>query len=74
MVFNTLITPEAKARLKALAEIEGSYAYRVLEDSFWDRWNSLPAGKRRKAEALAKGFEVAMRRNEEIRAKKKDGG
>ena len=70
MVFNTLISPRAKARLKALAEVEGVYAYRVLEESFWERWERLPAATRGKAEALAQGIEATMWRE----AAKKGGG
>lgn len=62
LIFNALITPEAKARLKALAEIEETYAYRLLEDAFWDRWNNLPEEKRLKAEALAEGIEATLRK------------
>lgn len=52
-VFNAQMTPEGKARLMALAQIEGKHAYALLEAAFWDRWKSLPAAKRKKAETIA---------------------
>ncbi len=53
-----------------MAEVEGVYAYSVLEESFWEHWERLPAATRGKAEALTKDIEAAMRR----KAAKKGGG
>jgi RNA polymerase sigma factor (sigma-70 family) len=58
--FTALMTPQAKARLKALARVKGAYAYSVLEASFWQTWKQLPAAERRKAEALAQSLEAPV--------------
>jgi predicted DNA-binding ribbon-helix-helix protein len=54
------MTPEAKARLKALAQIEGEAAYIVLENAFWHRWESLSEKKRDRAELIAATIEESM--------------
>jgi hypothetical protein len=58
--FTALMTPQAKARLKALAQVKGTFGYSVLEASFWQTWKQLPAAERRKAEALAKALEAPV--------------
>lgn len=62
LMFNASITPEAKARLMALAEVEGEHAYALLEAAFWDRWKALPTAKRRQAEELASSIETTLRK------------
>lgn len=52
VVFNTQMSPEAKARLKVLAQLEREPAYVVLEDAFWRRWKDLSDVKRERAEML----------------------
>jgi hypothetical protein len=54
VVFNVLLTPEAKARLKALAQIEHTYAYTLLEGAFWKLWEELPPETRQAADTVAK--------------------
>lgn len=53
VVFNAQLTPAAKAKLKALAQVEHTYAYSLLENAFWQLWESLPAEKRKAAEIVA---------------------
>ena len=53
MVFNAQLTAEAKAKLKALAQVEHTYAYSLLENAFWQLWDRLPEDKRRAAEMVA---------------------
>jgi hypothetical protein len=36
----------------ALAQIQDTNAYEVMEQAFWDLWNGLPAGQREATEAL----------------------
>lgn len=59
VVFNALLTEEAKDRLKALSQLEGTYAYTILEQAFWERWKSLPSGRREAAEMIASAIESA---------------
>lgn len=35
VVFTAQMSPQAKRRLKAIAQVEGSYAYTLLEEAFW---------------------------------------
>lgn len=65
LVFNTQMTPKAKARLKALAQINGASAYIVLEEAFWQCWNSLSEEKRDCAELIASTIEQAHRSENE---------
>jgi len=65
LVFNTQMTRKAKARLKALAQLEGAAAYRVLEDAFWHRWKDLSESKRDSAELIASTIEKSMREEAE---------
>lgn len=62
VVFNTQLTREAKAKLKALAQVEHTYAYSLLESAFWRLWESLPAEKRQAAEIVASLTGVPYRR------------
>ena len=55
------MTPEAKRRLKALAQVEGTHAYALLEDAFELWWRSLPKAKREAAELIARAIEKARR-------------
>lgn len=59
VVFNAQLTERAKARLQALAQLEGRPAYAVLEEAFWLRWESLPAQRRKEAETIASTIERA---------------
>ncbi len=52
VVFNAQMTPEAKARLQVLAQLEHTPAYVVLEEAFWRHWRSMPASQRQRAETL----------------------
>ncbi|MDY7092824.1 MAG: hypothetical protein SX243_07620 [Acidobacteriota bacterium] len=52
-MFNAQLTAEAKAKLKALAQVEHTYAYSLLENAFWQLWDRLPEDKRRAAEIVA---------------------
>jgi len=53
------MSPQAKLRLKALAQLERKAAYLVLEDSFWHRWDDLPEATRSAAELIASTIEHA---------------
>jgi predicted transcriptional regulator len=50
--FTARLTPDAKRRLMALAQIQDTNAYEVMEQAFWDFWNGLPAAQREATEAL----------------------
>lgn len=64
VVFNAQMSPEAKTKLKALAQVENTYAYALLEDAFWRYWEALPRDKRRAAETIAQ-LTARGRRSEE---------
>lgn len=53
VVFTAQLTPEAKAKLKALAQIKHSPAYTLLESAFWMLWEALPEDTRDAAETVA---------------------
>jgi len=57
--FTARLTPEAKKRLMALSQVTGDPAYELLEQAFWDRWEHLPEGHRRAAEAIVAAVESA---------------
>ena len=59
VVFQAQMTPGAKRRLKALAEVEGTHAYALLEEAFELWWRSLPTAKREAAELIASAIEKA---------------
>jgi hypothetical protein len=61
VVFQAQMTPQAKRRLKALAQVEGTHAYALLEEAFELWWRSLPKGKRDAAELIAGAIEKARR-------------
>jgi hypothetical protein len=61
VVFQAQMTPAAKRRLKALAEVEGTHAYTLLEEAFELWWGSLPKAKRDAAELIASAIERARR-------------
>lgn len=53
VAFTAQMTPDAKAKLKALAQVEHTHAYSLLEHAFWEFWSSLPEDKRSAAETIA---------------------
>ncbi|MEM7480005.1 MAG: hypothetical protein AAF481_02430 [Acidobacteriota bacterium] len=57
VVFNAQLTSRARNRLKALAQVEDDYAYKILESAFWSMWESLPPRRREAAEKIAKALE-----------------
>lgn len=57
VVFTAQMSPQAKRRLKAIAQVEGSYAYTLLEEAFWQFWEQLPDDKRSTAETIAAAIE-----------------
>lgn len=50
--FTARLTPDAKRKLQALAQIRGQPAYEVLEEAFWRLWEALPPAQREAAERL----------------------
>jgi len=50
--FTARLTPGAKDRLMALAQIREVNAYELVEEAFWDLWRGLPADEKEGAEAL----------------------
>lgn len=54
-----LLSPRAKRRAKALAQVQGRPTYQVMESAFWSLWKSLPEDKRDAAEAIAALIEEA---------------
>jgi len=52
VTFTALMSPRAKQRLKALAQL-------VLETAFWEFWEQLPKNKRTAAETIATAIEAA---------------
>lgn len=52
-VFTARMTPKAKARLQALAQVKGQHAYLLLEELFWKQWALLDAEERKAAETVA---------------------
>lgn len=63
VIFTAQMTPNAKDRLKAIAHLEGTHAYTLLEEAFWQWWRALPENRRERAEVIAKT--VAEARQEE---------
>lgn len=55
--FSGMLTPEAKRRLLALAQVTGDPAYVLLEKAFWLQWKAVPASQRRAAETIAAALE-----------------
>jgi len=61
VVFNAQMTADAKDRLKAIAHLEGTHAYALLEEAFWEWWQALPESRRDRAELIAKAVAEARR-------------
>lgn len=59
VVFNAQMTADARDRLKAMAHLEGTHAYALLEEAFWRWWRSLPTDRRAAAEMVAKAVAAA---------------
>ena len=59
--FTARLTPEAKQRLLALAQIRDTNAYELMEQAFWDLWNGLPEEQREAADALVELVEKARK-------------
>jgi len=59
VTFTALMSPRAKQRLKALAQLEHNHAYALLETAFWKLWEQLPKNKRAAAETIATAIETA---------------
>ena len=57
--FTARLTPQAKKRLMALAQISEQPAYTLLEKAFWEHWEHMPAGRREAAEAIVRLVESA---------------
>ncbi len=62
--FTARLTPDAKRRLMALAQIKGDPAYELIEEAFWSLWSTLPTSQKEAAEALVRLIDRA--REEEI--------
>ncbi len=60
-VFTARMTPKAKARLQALAQVKGQHAYLVLEELFWKQWALLESDERKAAETVAATIERATK-------------
>lgn len=52
--FTARLTPDAKRRLMALAQIKGDPAYELMEEAFWSLWDDLPSSQKDAAEALVR--------------------
>ncbi len=52
--FTARLTPEAKRRLMALAQIKGDPAYELMEEAFWSLWDGLPSSQKDAAEELVR--------------------
>lgn len=50
--FTARLTPEAKRKLQALAQIRGEPAYEVIEEAFWSLWKDVPSGQREATDRL----------------------
>lgn len=46
------LSPEAKRRLMALAQIRHEPAYELIEEAFWSLWEGVPDSEKERAEAL----------------------
>ncbi len=64
VAFTALMSPRAKQRLKALAQLEHNHAYALLEVAFWEFWEQLPRDRRSAAEMIAAAIEDAKPRND----------
>lgn len=61
----THLTPQAKRRLKALAQVQGDPAYELVEQAFWKLWEDLPSPRRDAAEALIRLLDGAREEDSE---------
>lgn len=61
--FTAHLTPEAKRRLLALAQITGEPAYAYVERSFWLLWQGLPEPQREAAQAILRVVDDARSRS-----------
>lgn len=50
--FTARLTPDARRRLLAVAQIRDVNAYEVIEQAFWEFWRGLPDSQRAAADAL----------------------
>lgn len=57
--FTAHLTPEAKRRLLALAQVTGQPAYTYMERAFWLLWEGLPEPQREAAQAILRVVEEA---------------
>lgn len=57
--FTAHLTPEAKRRLLALAQVTGQPAYSYMERAFWLLWEGLPDPQRDAAQAIMKVVDEA---------------
>jgi len=57
--FTAHLTPEAKNRLLALAQVTGQPAYSYMEQAFWLLWEGLPDHQRDAAHAILRVLEDA---------------
>lgn len=62
--FTARLTPEAKKRLMALAQVTGVPAYTLLEEAFWTRWKDLPTDRREAADAIVRAIEKSRETSE----------
>lgn len=61
MIFTAQMTSSAKDRLKAIAHLEETHAYALLEEAFWQWWGELPENRRERAERIAEAVAEARR-------------
>lgn len=59
--FTARLTPDAKRRLLAVAQILDVNAYEVMEQAFWGFWNGLPDAQRAAADALVELVEKTQK-------------
>lgn len=57
--FTAHLTPEAKRRLLALAQVTGQPAYTYMERAFWLLWQGLPEPQREAAQAIMRVVDEA---------------
>jgi hypothetical protein len=57
--FSGMLTPEAKRRLLALAQVSGKPAYVLLEDAFWLQWKAVPSAQRDAVETIVAALEAS---------------
>lgn len=59
--FTARLSPEAKRKLQALAQIRGEHAYEVIEEAFWRLWDDLAEGERQSADMLIRLVDEARK-------------